>query len=89
MNEPDNHTAWRDDYGTTWVRVDELPGLYGPWHAVVDDPGWEARVRQTGPVAGGWAFAKRHGPLTPVGAEEAALAVERVRQAMTGAEAAG
>ncbi|MFI5895633.1 hypothetical protein ACIA5D_36615 [Actinoplanes sp. NPDC051513] len=87
MVEPDNHTAWIDRGGDTWVRVDDYPiGSYGierwgPWWPLTDGPGWEPRALDGIGQPRPWDQVDEfHGPFTPAGPERTARAIERVRR---------
>ncbi len=80
MNEPDNHTAWVDRLGDTWVRADDMPGRNGNWWPLTDGPGWDEHARVGVGVSWDWEGARDYGPFTPAGAERTAAALARVRR---------
>jgi hypothetical protein len=81
MREPDNHTAWVDQSGDTWVRDDETPGQYGNWWPLTDGPNWEPWARNGVGQARTWdQVDPEYGPFTEADPERAARALERVRQ---------
>lgn len=79
MIEPDNHTAWVDRLGDTWVRTDDMPGEGGVWWPLCDGPGWEPRARNGVGEPRGWSEAREYGPFEPAGPKRATRALERVR----------
>jgi len=81
MREPDNHTAWLDNCGYTWVRVDEHPGPFGAWHALTDDPGWDEAARRR-PIICKWDNISDREWIGEASPDEAARAVQRVRKVM-------
>jgi hypothetical protein len=90
MLEPDNHTAWVDAGGDTWVRVDEFPvtsyGIprSGPWWPLTDGPGWEPQVRGGIGTPRPWHQVDGlYGPLTPADPERTARAIARVHREVT------
>lgn len=90
MNEPDNHTAWVDPAGDTWVRFDEWPATswgaepWGPWEPLTDGPGWEPGARNGVGTPRPWDQVHLfHGPLVQADPERAGQALDRVRQVAT------
>jgi hypothetical protein len=80
VREPDNHTAWVDSAGDTWVRVDEVDGRYGNWWPLTDGPGWESWAQ--GGVGGSrtWDLVEAYGPFTEADSDRTARALARVRR---------
>jgi hypothetical protein len=78
MREPDNHTAWVDRFGDTWVRADDMPGQYGTWWPICDGPGWDERARGDVGQARPWDWVEDdYGPFTETDPGDA---LERVRR---------
>lgn len=81
MNEPDNHTAWVDCDGDTWVRCDDMPGQHGTWWPCTDGPGWEPRERDGVGQARTWDQVDGfHGPFMQADPDRTAGALARVRR---------
>ncbi len=78
MIEPDNHTAWVDRFGDTWVRADDMPGRWGTWWPLLDGPGYDSGYGIGS--ARDWAMAVEYGPFTPADSERTAAALARVRR---------
>lgn len=81
MNEPDNHTAWVDQSGDTWVRVDEHPGRNGgTWNPLTDGPGWDEWARNGIGQPRGWDQVEEYGPFVQADPDRTARALDRVRR---------
>ena len=80
MREPDNHTAWIDKFGDTWVRVDEHPGRNGTWWPLMDGTGWADWARNDVGVSRDWEDVVEYGPFVEAGPAQAAAALDRVRE---------
>lgn len=82
MTEPSNHTAVIDEFGDTWVRVDELPGRNGgTWYPLTDGPGWDESARNGIGMPRGWdQVDSDYWPFVEADAERTARAVDRIRQ---------
>lgn len=82
MNEPDNHTAWVDRSGDTWVRVDEHPGRNGgTWNPLTDGPGWDEWARDGIGQARPWDWVDpEYGPFVEADPARTARALDRVRR---------
>ncbi len=83
MIEPDNHTAWVDRFGDTWVRDDEHPGRYGSWWPLLDGPGYNASTGMGIGSARDWTMTVEYGPFTPADPQRTAAALDRVRREVT------
>lgn len=83
MIEPDDHTAWVDRFGDTWVRADNMPGTYGSWWPLTDGPGWEPQARNDIGKARGWDGVREYGPFERADADRTAGALDRVRRQVT------
>jgi hypothetical protein len=81
MREPDNHTAWIDRFGDTWVRADDVPGAGGTWWPLTDGPGWDAWARSGVGTARTWdEVDPEYGPFVEADPDRATQALERIRQ---------
>lgn len=78
MNEPDNHTAWVDRFGSTWVRTDDAPGTSGPWWPLTDIPGEGLHARMVYAARSfEWAdVVDLHGPLVQASPDRTVEAVD-------------
>jgi hypothetical protein len=82
MREPDNHTAWIDREGDTWVRVDDLSG-YGSaqWWPLLDGPNFgEEREGLGSPRNWDGVLDGGHLPFVEASPERTARAIARVQR---------
>lgn len=82
MREPDNHTAWVDRDGDTWVRFDDAPG-YGTarWFPLLDGPNFGEEREGIG-FARTWALVLDGGhlPFEQASPERTDRAIARVQR---------
>jgi hypothetical protein len=86
VNEPDNHTAWTDEDGDTWVRVDECALANHNWFALTDDPepGTPMHAQDAVGAPFRWEQMAGFGLREPADPGRTARALERVRREWAG-----